>query len=796
MKKIQPINVKRMFTLPLVILFIISVTTGSLLYLFILDRFKTEMTTSGSILVETLSKSLSNNLAHKDDYIESIDSLLVSVGNNIINHRELITNEYLHELTETFVLTDIYWYNSEGLLLNDANNELVGWTPSEGDPIYNFMHSGLDVYVEEIRRGTEDDRHYKFIYIRAEDDFFIQVGCLADVIYDLTQQYEYQNAINQFIENNPELLYALIVDLNFIAIADTDTDEVGVDYSGDEDYEKVLLGETLAADWFSDKIGEDVLEISTPIYYNGDIIGILGIGYSYNSYNQIAVFLIYVFVSLDIFILLSYIIVQYIKIISPLRKFSRSLGNIDLDNIEYRTVYSDYGDLSGLSKLFTNLVNKVYEKNNENFNMIKEITGIAFTDQLTDLPNRRAMELTLNNICIEGNQVAIIYMDIDDFKSVNDNKGHHYGDLLIQTIADMLETIKKDNVYVYRYQGDEFSIVYEYKEIEEVTSLVESIKSIFSQKVIVDDSTVFVEFSIGISLYPLHGLTSDDLLRKANLAMYEAKKTDKMSFRYYDSNIEKNIQRKNEVLSALNDAIKNDRFLIVYQPQVNIDTNEIISLEALLRIKDSSISPYEFITIAEQNRLISKIGPIVIKKVIEQQAKWQDEGIKIVPVYVNYSANQLEDQTLNKFIIDILKSNSIQPDMFGIELTESTIIDNRELTVKTLSEMKSLGIKTAIDDFGSGQAGINYLTDFKVDMVKFDKSFSDQFLVSEKIDIYNAIIELTDKFGFISLAEGIERKEQIDLLKNTSCRLVQGYYYYKPSSEEFIASILKKHEIK
>ncbi len=797
MKSIQPINIKRMFMLPLILFFLITVIGGFLTYIFTVERFKTEMVSSGELLTETLSASLSNNLAHKDDYVDSIDSLLVSVGNNIIKHRDLITNDYLYEMTETFILTDIYWYNAEGLLLNDANDEFVGWTPQEGDPIYNFMHSGLDMHVEGIRLGTELDEdetlvYYKFVYIRAEDGFFIQVGCKADVIYELTQKYDYQYVLEQFIDNNPELLYAFVVDTNYVSIADTDIEEIGNDYSGDLAYEQVILGEKNVSDSYYEKIGEDVLEFTTPIYYNGNIIGILGIGYSYNDFNLMKVFLITIFVSIIIFILITYIIIQYVKVINPLRKFSTSVNNIDLDHITYRTAHRKYEDLSGLSILFTNLVNKVFEKNKENLNIITRMTNLAFIDQLTQLPNRYASVRFMNEICIEEKRVAIIYMDIDDFKLVNDTKGHIFGDLLLQNIANKLNKLKNEHVFISRHQGDEFLIISSYIEKIEVTDFVESIKSLFEKPIKIEQSSIFIEFSIGISLFPEHGITFGELLGKADIAMYEAKKIDKMSHIFYDSRIEENIQRKNEVINLLNNAVKNDGFFIVYQPQVNIDSGEIISLEALLRITDTNISPSEFIPIAEQNRLINKIGRIVIKKAIEQQSLWIKEGIKIVPVYVNYSANQLEDQLLTKYIIDILKNYNIPVEMFGIELTESTIIDNRELTLKTLSEMKANGIKTAIDDFGSGQAGINYLTDFKVDMVKFDKSFSDQFLVKDKMDIYYTILELTQKFGYISLAEGIEREEQIDLLKTTSCRLVQGYYYYKPLKPEIITDILLK----
>lgn len=315
MKSAQPINIRRIFVLPLLLVFLVSATVGVLTSIFTVERFKTEMVSSGSILAETLSLSLSNNIEHKEEYINSIDSLLVSVANNLIMNRELITNEYLYEMTEIFVLTDIYWYNADGLLLNDANDEFVGWTPQVGDPIYNFMHSGLDLYIEEIRRGTENDRYYKFVYVKAGDGFFIQVGCRADVIYQMTQNYEYQNVLDQLIENNPELLYVIVVDTSFISIANTDIDEIGIDYLGDSSYEQVLLDKTSSSDRYYEKIGEDVLEIATPIYFNGEIIGILGIGYSYSDYNLVKVFLISIFASLIIVILIFYIIVQYVSLV-------------------------------------------------------------------------------------------------------------------------------------------------------------------------------------------------------------------------------------------------------------------------------------------------------------------------------------------------------------------------------------------------------------------------------------------------------------------------------------------------
>jgi diguanylate cyclase (GGDEF)-like protein len=793
MKKTKPINVQKMFYVPLIVFFIITAILGLITYNFIANRFKEEMISSGSALAETLSVGISDKIEHKKFYLATLDSTLISAGNYIIKNRDLISNEYLHQIAESFVLTDIYWYNSDGLLLNDANDEFVGWTPVIGDPIYTFMHSGLDMYIEDIRRGTEDDRHYKFVYIRDIDGYFVQVGINADHIHELTQKFEYQYVLEQFVANNSELLYALIVDKNFISIADTDIDEIGVDYSGDESYEKVLQGHTVSSNWYYEKLGDEVLEISTPIYYNGEIIGIFGIGYSYQNYNIIRIFLFSTFSVLILSIMSIFAVIQYVRVVKPLNQFSKKIETISIENTIEIKDEKDYGVLSGLNGIFTDLLSNFIKKRDENRKIIHEMTELAFVDQLTKLPNRNACIQLLTDLCVNGNQLSVIYLDIDDFKSINDTRGHTFGDVLIQRIADRFIQIQTKDTLVFRHQGDEFLIVYKFTDDEKIQYLIEETKKMFSKPIKIDESSLYINFSIGLARYPLDGKSVEQLLHYADLAMYEAKKEERMSYVIFNDEISKRSIRKNEVLTKLKDAISNDGFYILYQPQMDIQKNEVIGLEALLRLKDSNISPYEFIPIAEQNRLINNIGRIVIEKVIKQQRIWKDLGIKIVPTHVNFSAIQLQDMKIIDYIQKLLEEYDIQPEMFGVEITESTIIDKRELTIDTLMRMKSVGIKTAIDDFGSGQAGINYMSDFKVDIVKFDKSFSDRYLNQENIEIFLTILKFTSDLGFITLAEGIETKEQVDLLKDTSCKLVQGYYYYKPQQSQVIVEILSKN---
>jgi len=790
MRSSRPIDTKKMFFIPLAVLFLTILIVGSITFTFTAKKYKDAMIESGSTLAVTLSQSICDSLSYRESTIEFLDQRLISVGRHILENRELISNDYLFHMTETFFVTDIYWYNADGEILYDANDEFVGWTANVGDPIYNFMQSGLDIFVEDIRKSTDDDRYYKFVYIRDDDGYFLQLGIKADVIYELIAHYEYQTVIENFVNNNPELLYALVIDTNYISVADTDTNEIGVDYSGDEAYEQAFFGQTNGSDWYYEKINETVLEIATPIYHEGEIIGVLGIGYSYHEYISIRIFLIVIFAILNLIIIFIYIIIQYIGVINPLSKFSTKIENVDLLHIHKMIETDKPSVLKGIDNIFTNLINDVYENRLENQKILNQMTKLAYTDQLTELPNRNATIDLLCEMCKNNENAAVIYLDIDDFKTINDTRGHYYGDLLIKYIASILKQLAISNLYISRYQGDEFLIIYTFENEDEIEELISKIKKQFEKEIVIDDISIVVEFSMGISICPKNGRQPDDLLQKADIAMYEAKKADKMTHTYYNNEMSKLLDRKNLILMQLNHSILHDGFHIVYQPQIDIDTNQIVGLEALLRMKDSDISPYEFIPIAENNRLINKIGRIVIEKVIKQQESWVNANKKIVTTFVNFSANQLQDHSISEYIKNLLEHHHIPTDMLGIEVTESTIVDNRSATIQTLADMKTLGIKTAIDDFGSGQAGINYMTHFKVDIVKFDKSFSDKYLTDKNIKIYHTLLKLTHDLGFITLAEGIETKEQIELIKKTDCRLVQGYYYYRPQNPEFISKLL------
>ncbi len=410
---------------------------------------------------------------------------------------------------------------------------------------------------------------------------------------------------------------------------------------------------------------------------------------------------------------------------------------------------------------------------------------------MTKIPNRFASNSVITEKLANNSLYALMFLDIDDFKIFNDTKGHGFGDEILIEVATVLNHLRNDNIFVARYGGDEFIFLQEYKELLDIGEFLDNIYHLLKKPITIRDHHYFINASVGVSLFPKDGTTYEELVRKADIAMYNAKNVSHTSFMFYDEVMFGKIEQDIQVVDDLKSALKNDGFELVYQPQIQIDSKEVVSLEALLRLKGKRISPGIFIPLAEKYRLINRIGRVVIEMAIEQMVRWRDDGVQLKTVYVNFSAHQLDDERIVDYIENLLKENNLEPELFGVEVTETALIEQSEQVVKVIDLMKKAGLKTAIDDFGAGQAGINYLSNFQVDTVKLDKSFSDKYLKTDQMEIFNTVVQLCELLGFNVLAEGLETKEQVELLKGTTCRLVQGYYYYKPQKPGEIPNILK-----
>ncbi|RKD33432.1 sensor domain-containing protein [Thermohalobacter berrensis] len=422
------------------------------------------------------------------------------------------------------------------------------------------------------------------------------------------------------------------------------------------------------------------------------------------------------------------------------------------------------------------------------------IEFLAEHDPLTHLPNRRKFMKILNEEIEKGRKGALFLLDLDNFKNINDTLGHVYGDKLLRKIAEILEDISCERVTIFRFGGDEFLVLLRNNENPlEIEGYADKILKSFKEKIVLDGIENPITASMGIVRFPYDGFQMDDLLMKADIAMYNAKESGKNKYLFFNEEMTLAFKEKIKIENILRKAIKEEGFTLLYQPIIEAKTGEIAYYEALLRLKDTNISPGIFIPIAEETDLILTIGRWVIKQAINQLIKWKGEGYKTKPIAINLSPKQLYDDNLFKFLQQILKENNIDPSMLEIEITENVLIENREETIKILEKLKKLGLTIALDDFGTGYSSLNYLTFIPVDKIKLDKSLNDKFLEYENIEVLDSLISLTHALNLKVVAEGIEEIDQYKRLEKGECDYVQGYLFSKPLSEEEVSKMYDKN---
>lgn len=416
----------------------------------------------------------------------------------------------------------------------------------------------------------------------------------------------------------------------------------------------------------------------------------------------------------------------------------------------------------------------------------------ATHDLLTDLPNRLQLVSFLKSAIEEvdrtNEQLAVIFLDLDRFKLVNDSLSHEAGDNILKSIAQRLKKTVRSSDLLCRFGGDEFVIITkDFSNKHELNIFLNRILDVFKQSFELDNHDILMTTSIGISIYPQNGQTIDLLLRNADIAMYLAKSAGANQYQYYTEELNtKNIE-KLEKEAEIRDALLNHEFELYFQPQINITTNEIQSLEALIRWnhpRKGLLLPIDFIAIAEESNLIEEIGDWTLRTACNQVRQWIDEGINPVRVAVNISPKQARHYNFTNKVKQIINETGISPSHLELELTENVLINNPNV-VLTIAELKELGIHIALDDFGTGYASLNFLRHIPVDKLKIDQSFIKN-IVSKSTDdaIVQAIISIARSLKLEVIAEGVESSAQVERLKNLNCEEVQGYYYHKPMTTE------------
>ena len=346
-----------------------------------------------------------------------------------------------------------------------------------------------------------------------------------------------------------------------------------------------------------------------------------------------------------------------------------------------------------------------------------------------------------------------------------------------------------ENSILARYGGDEFVLVlYELNEKKEVKNLLDNIIKRLSQPIIIDNKEIFISISVGVSIYPIDGKDMGILLKRADMAMYLAKINGKNRYEFFDLRILEVLNREFNIENGLRIAIDNEEIKLVYQPKVNINTEEVIGFEVLVRWKSNElgeVSPIEFIPIAENSGLIISIGKFIIDESFKKCKELSLKTDKRFKISINLSEVQIRDEEVVSFIREELERYDLDADYIEFEITENIIMKSAEKNIETLKRLKSLGVTLALDDFGTGYSSLSYLRTLPIDVLKIDKSFIDGISMEEKSEyIINSIINLSHCLNLLVVAEGVETKDQFEYLKNSSCDIIQGYYFSKPISFE------------
>ncbi|MCM1158538.1 MAG: EAL domain-containing protein [Bacteroidales bacterium] len=428
------------------------------------------------------------------------------------------------------------------------------------------------------------------------------------------------------------------------------------------------------------------------------------------------------------------------------------------------------------------------------------IEKLAYTDGLTGLYNRMAFFKYATEILSQNKggiqNHAVIFIDLDGFKAINDTLGHDYGDLLLQAVAAQFSSYIDEDDILARNGGDEFVILRNHVESQEkLEEFLSSLVAIANHPFVLDDETVHVTISAGIALFPQNGLSLSELMKNADIAMYTSKSSGKNSYTFFYSTMEDEVNRRNDLIDILRDAIKNQDVYLLYQPQADISTGEIIGCEALMRLNSpivGFVSPDEFIPVAEECGLIDELGEWALVEACNFNQRLIDSGFKPLRISVNVSTAQLRGDRLIHAIEALPEKTAMPLRYLEIELTESVLMKNFDHNLALINRMKELDIHIALDDFGTGYSSFSYLTKIPINTLKIDKSFIAGICENEN-DTYIAgtIINLAHQLGITVIAEGVETIEQLRILQEQTCDILQGYFFSRAISEADFIELLK-----
>ena len=430
----------------------------------------------------------------------------------------------------------------------------------------------------------------------------------------------------------------------------------------------------------------------------------------------------------------------------------------------------------------------------------ERLSHLAYYDALTNLPNRQLLNERLSWAMTEADSrdrlVAVMFLDLDRFKTINDTLGHDVGDRLLRDVAERLKTCVRPGDTVSRLGGDEFTIVLaNVAHVDDVARVTQKILNQFVQPFRIGGRDLFASPSIGITLYPFDDNNNEGLLKNADTAMYHAKALGRNNFQFYTAELNARAARQLELETGMHHALERDEFILHYQPLVNMQTGRIVGMEALLRWQHPEyglISPLEFIPLAEETGLIVPIGEWVLRSACAQIKAWHATGFPAMHVAVNLSSKQLLQKNFAQIVKRVLKETGLDPSYLDLELTESLLMQDMESAMRILQELKAMGVMFSLDDFGTGYSSLSYLKHFPIDFLKIDRSFVRDVLQDRYgAGIVRAIIAMAHTLEIKVIAEGVESSEQLVFLREQDCDITQGYYCSEPLAVETFTALLR-----
>ncbi|WP_078378835.1 EAL domain-containing protein [Sutcliffiella halmapala] len=464
---------------------------------------------------------------------------------------------------------------------------------------------------------------------------------------------------------------------------------------------------------------------------------------------------------------------------------------------EYRIVSPD-GDI----KWVKDRINPIFDENNnvirvngfvtditEHKMLLEKINYLANHDYLTDLPNRRMlkeeMDFLIQNYEESEQSFAVLYIDLDRFKYINDTLGHPVGDLVLKAMADRLSYYQEDGHFVARVGGDEFIILYQgVDKIETIKSVAKELIQHLREPIFVEDYELFLTACIGISVFPIDGETEETLMKHADVALYRAKELGKNYFEIYTPNINVKTYQQFTIERDMHKALKEKQFIVYFQPKVHAQTYQIVGAEALIRWEHpiwGLLSPSEFIPIAEETGMINEIGDYVMEVVLKQINTWTLEGVPLVPISINVSPQRFLRKNYFQQIKRAIEKYRVDPTFIELEITESSFLHNPEFVLRTVKDLRKLGLKVALDDFGTGYSSMTRLAELEIDVLKVDRSFVKDVETNRKnAIILESLFIIAKELEIEVVVEGVETEGQLHFMKQKNCDIIQGYIFSKP----------------